>query len=414
MNDGSCFENLQAVVKKEIVSDFELLAKLNVGSAIKVSGRVEQNDNYLDFLVTTANVIGQCQNDYPLQKKQHSMEFIRSLTHLRGRTRTLSSVFKLRSVLSFGIHNFFQKKGFLYVNTPIITANDCEGGGERFRVVSEKTHDNFQNVEDEFFNRPVYLTVSGQLEAEALAHSFDYVYTFGPTFRAENSNTVKHLAEFWMLEAEMAFCDLSDIIVLAEELIKTLIDNILVKLPKEISFLCSQNDNLLEQRLIGIANTKFQIIDYNDVIDILKKRGKDFKFPVEWGMDLQTEHERFLCEMIFAAPVFVINYPKNIKSFYMKENQDNKTVAAMDLLFPTIGELIGGSQREERLEQLLLRMKNLGMEQNEYSQYLDLRRFGGVPHSGFGLGFERLVQFVTGMSNIRDVIFYPRVPGHCY
>lgn len=418
LNDGSFFRGLQIVFENDL-DNFLEISKLGIGSAISVRGLlVKSEGGGQDFEIKSKEIIieGQSESDYPLQKKRHSFEYLRTIAHLRHRSNTYSAVFRLRSSLSFAIHQFFQDRGFLYAHTPIITTSDCEGAGEMFRVstLDEKNPPKTENGEidyrEDFFGKLAGLTVSGQLNAEALAHGFGSVYTFGPTFRAENSNTTRHAAEFWMLEPEVAFANLDDNMDLAEDLINHMINHVINHLPEEIEFFNKFIDKGLFERLEKIRNSKFERITYTKAIEILEKSNKKFEYPVKWGIDLQTEHERYICEEVYNKPVFVTNYPKEIKAFYMRLNDDGKTVAAMDLLVPGIGEIIGGSQREERLDILKDRMKVAGLKPEDYQWYLDLRKYGGTKHSGFGLGFERVIMYFTGMENIRDVIAFPRTP----
>ena len=370
-----------------------------------------------EIKATEIVVEGSCPSEYPLQKKRHSFEFLRQIAHLRPRTNTFSAVFRVRSLAAYAIHKFFQERNFVYAHTPLITASDCEGAGEMFRVTTldpknPPLDENGEvNYKEDFFGKMANLTVSGQLSAETFAMAFRDVYTFGPTFRAEKSNTPRHAAEFWMIEPEIAFADLKDDMRLAEDMVKFVINYVLENAPEEMAFFNQFVDKGILERLQGVASADFGVVDYTEAVEILKTCGKEFEYPVYWGCDLQTEHERFLTEEHFKKPVFVINYPKEIKAFYMKLNEDGKTVAAMDLLVPGIGELVGGSQREENLDVLLERMAELGLKEEDYWWYLDLRRFGGTRHAGFGLGFERLIMYLTGMTNIRDVIPFPRTTG---
>jgi asparaginyl-tRNA synthetase len=418
INDGSFFKGLQVVVDNKL-ENFETLSKLNIGSSLKVKGvLVESPAQGQEFEIKASQVIvyQEAKEDYPLQKKHHSFEFLRSISHLRTRSNTFSAVFRLRSTLSFAIHQFFQEKNFSYVHTPIISTSDAEGAGEMFRVSTldlanpTKTDKGEIDYSKDFFGQKVGLTVSGQLNAEALIMGLRNVYTFGPTFRAENSNTARHASEFWMLEPEMAFFDLKKDMDLAQEMIIYLLKYILKELPEEMEFFNKFIDKDLKERLNKILEADFKRITYTEAIDILKQADKKFEYPVEWGIDLQTEHERYICEDVYNSPVFVTDYPKDIKAFYMRLNDDNKTVAAMDLLVPGVGEIIGGSQREERLAVLKQRLKETGLREEEYSWYLDLRKYGSVKHAGFGLGFERLIMYLSGMTNIRDVIPFPRTP----
>lgn len=410
LNDGSCFKNLQIVIEQDKLDNYAEVSKLNVGAAVSVSGVIEetpQAKQAFEMKAESVNIEGESSPLYPLQKKRHSLEFLRTIPHLRPRTNTLSAVFRVRSMLAQAIHRYFADKGFVYVHTPIITGNDCEGAGEMFRVTTLDQNCG-KTAQDDFFGRPASLTVSGQLEGEDFAMAFGDIYTFGPTFRAENSNTTRHAAEFWMIEPEMAFADLNDDMNLAEDMLKYLINYLLKNAKDEIGFFNSFIDKGLLDRLNHVAQSDFARVTYTEAIEKLTASGKKFEYPVSWGMDLQTEHERYLTEEIYKRPVFVTDYPKDIKAFYMRLNDDRKTVAAVDCLVPGIGEIIGGSQREERFDVLEKRMSELGLKAEDYAHYLDLRRFGGCKHAGFGLGFERLVMYVTGMGNIRDVLPYPR------
>lgn len=417
LNDGSFFKNIQIVFEAEQLSNYQEITKLNIGAAIIVKGLlVETPEAKQPFEVkaTCIDIEGQSTPDYPLQKKRHSVEFLRQIAYLRPRTNMFSATFRVRSLIAYAIHKFFQEKGFVYAHTPIITGSDCEGAGEMFRVTTldlnnlPKNDDGSVDFSKDFFGKETNLTVSGQLSAETFAMAFRNVYTFGPTFRAENSNTARHAAEFWMIEPEMAFADLQDNMEMAEEMLKYIIQYVLENAPEEMAFFNSFVDKGLLERLDNILSNAFGRVTYTEAVELLKKSGKAFEYPVEWGIDLQTEHERYLTEEIFKKPVFVTDYPKDIKAFYMRMNADNKTVAAMDLLVPGIGEIIGGSQREERLDILEARMDELGLAKEDYWWYLDLRKYGGTRHAGYGLGFERAVMYLTGMSNIRDVLPYPR------
>lgn len=418
-NDSTFFKGVQ-IVFDDTMPNFKEIAKLGVGASIIVKGSVvltpDQKQPF-EIKASAITIEGECPPDYPLQKKRHSFEFLREIAYLRPRTNTFAAVFRVRSLVAYAIHKFFQDRHFVYVHTPIITANDCEGAGEMFRVTTLSATEPklLKNGEvdfsEDFFGKMASLTVSGQLSAETFALAFRDVYTFGPTFRAENSNTPRHAAEFWMIEPEIAFADLEDNMNLAEDMLKFVIQYVLDNAPEEMAFFNSFVDKGIKDRLISILKSNFGQVTYTDAIDILQKSGQKFEYKVEWGVDLQTEHERYLTEKHFKKPVFVIDYPKDIKAFYMRLNADNKTVAAMDLLVPGVGELIGGSQREERLDVLKLRMKECHLNEEDYFWYLNLRRFGGTRHSGFGLGFERLVMYLTGMTNIRDVIPYPRTTG---
>ncbi len=421
VNDGSFFKNVQ-VVFDDSLSNFSDICKLTISSTIKVIGILVITQNAkqpFEIKAEEVDIFNLCDNSYPLQKKRHSFEYLRTIAHLRPRTNTFNSVFRVRSVLSYAIHKFFQEKGFVYVHTPILTSSDAEGAGEMFNVNSfdlnniPKTEDGQVDFSKDFFGRPAHLTVSGQLNVETYAHAFRNVYTFGPTFRAENSNTVKHAAEFWMIEPEICFADLKDDMDLAEEMIKYIFSYVIENCPEEMEFFNNFIDKGLLERLHNVINSDFARISYTDAIKELEKVNDKFEFKVSWGVDLQTEHERYLCEEIFKKPVFVTDYPKDIKAFYMKQNDDGKTVAASDLLVPGIGEIIGGSQREEDYEKLINRMKELNMPLDEYNWYLDLRKYGSCIHSGFGLGFERAIMYLTGMQNIRDVLPFPRTPKNC-
>ena len=417
LNDGSFFKNIQIVFEADALSNYAEITKLGVGAAIIVKGLlVETPEAKQPFEVKAQEIAieGTSTPDYPLQKKRHSVEFLRQIAYLRPRTNMFSATFRVRSLIAYAIHQFFQEKGFVYAHTPIITGSDCEGAGEMFRVTTldlnnlPKKEDGTVDFSKDFFGKETNLTVSGQLSAETFAMAFRNVYTFGPTFRAENSNTARHAAEFWMIEPEMAFADLEDNMEVAEEMLKYIIQYVLDNAPEEMEFFNSFVDKGLLDRLHNILNNDFGRVTYTEAVDLLIKSGKKFEYPVEWGIDLQTEHERYLTEEIFKKPVFVTDYPKDIKAFYMRMNDDNKTVAAMDLLVPGVGEIIGGSQREERLDVLEARMNELGLKKEDYWWYLDLRKYGGTRHAGFGLGFERAVMYLTGVGNIRDVLPYPR------
>lgn len=421
LNDGSCFKSVQVVFEREKIQNYDEIAALNVGSAIVVEGNVvatPNNKQPFEINAVSINVEGESTPDYPLQKKRHSVEYLREQAYLRPRTNLFSAVFRVRSEVAFAIHSFFNSKGFVYVHTPLITGSDCEGAGEMFRVTTldvndpPRLPDGSVDWSKDFFGKSTNLTVSGQLEGETYAQAFGNIYTFGPTFRAENSNTARHAAEFWMIEPEMAFADLNDDMELAWDMIKFIINHVLSKCSDEIEFFNNFVDKSLKERLYALANSDYQKVTYTEAVELLKHSGQEFKYPVEWGSDLQTEHERYLTEKIFKKPVFVVDYPKEIKSFYMRLNNDGKTVAAMDLLVPGVGEIIGGSQREERLQVLLQRMDECGLKEKNYWWYVNLRKYGGTKHSGFGLGFERIVMYLTGVSNIRDVIPYPRTVGN--
>jgi len=416
LNDGSFFKNVQ-VVFEENLRNFEEISKITTGSSLIVKGILVESPGAkqpFELKAQSIEVEGQCSPDYPLQKKRHSFEYLRTIAHLRPRTNTFAAVFRVRSMVAFAIHKFFQEKEFVYVHTPIVTGSDAEGAGEMFRVSTldvdalPRTEEGKLDYSKDFFGRETNLTVSGQLNAETYCMAFRNVYTFGPTFRAENSNTARHAAEFWMIEPEIAFADLEDDMQLAEEMMKYIITYVLENAPEEMAFFNEFVDKTLLDRLDNIVNSEFARVTYTEAVEILKKEKDRFEYPVEWGTDLQTEHERYLTEQIFKKPVFVIDYPKDIKAFYMRLNEDGKTVAAMDLLVPGVGEIIGGSQREERLDYLEKRMDELGLSKEDYWWYLDLRKYGGTHHAGYGLGFERVIMYLTGISNIRDVIAFPR------
>jgi len=421
INDGTFFEPLQVVYSDQL-ANFEAISKLNVGAALVIKGVVTATpDAKQDFEIQATEVCieGNSTPDYPLQKKRHSLEYLRTISHLRPRTNTFEAVFRVRSLIAYAIHKFFQERDFVYVHTPLITGSDCEGAGEMFQVTTldmkDLPKDEEGNVDysKDFFNKPTNLTVSGQLNGETYAMAFKNIYTFGPTFRAENSNTTRHAAEFWMIEPEMAFADLKDDMVLAESMIKYIIRYVMENAPEEMNFFNSFVDKGLIERLNHVVNSDFGHVTYTEAIKILEKHNDEFEYKVSWGTDLQTEHERFLTEKEFGRPVFVTDYPKEIKAFYMKMNEDNKTVAAMDCLVPGIGEIIGGSQREDDYDKLVGRMNELGLKPEDYDFYLDLRKYGSARHAGFGLGFERCVMYLTGMGNIRDVIPFPRTVNNC-
>ena len=421
VNDGSFFETLQ-VVYHDSMDNFAEISKLNVGAAIIVKGTLVATPQAKQpFEIQAEEVIieGASAPDYPLQKKRHSFEYLRTISHLRPRTNTFQAVFRVRSLIAYAIHQFFQERGFVYVHTPLITGSDCEGAGEMFRVTTldmenlPKNADGSVDYTKDFFNKETSLTVSGQLNAETYAQAFRNVYTFGPTFRAENSNTTRHAAEFWMVEPEIAFADLDDNMILAEAMLKHIINYVLENAPEEMNFFNSFVDKGLLDRLHNVVSSEFARATYTEAIEILEKNNDKFDFKVSWGVDLQTEHERYLTEEVFKRPVFVTDYPKDIKAFYMKMNDDNKTVAAVDCLVPGIGALIGGSQREDDYDKLLKRMQEMNLDPEEYQFYLDLRKYGSTRHAGFGLGFERCVTYLTGMSNIRDVIPFPRTVNNC-
>ncbi len=421
VNDGSFFKNLQIVFDNSL-ENFEEICKLTISSSIMVKGILVKTENAkqpFEIKAEEVKVIATSVPEYPLQKKRHTMEYLRTISHLRPRTNTFNAVFRVRSVASYAIHKFFQENNFVYVHTPIITGSDAEGAGEMFNLNTfdlnnvPKTEEGEVDFSKDFFGKPAHLTVSGQLNVETYAFAFRNVYTFGPTFRAENSNTVKHAAEFWMIEPEICFADLKDDMDLAESMLKYIINYVLENCPEEMEFFNNFIDKGLLDRLNNVVNSEFGRISYTDAVKELEKHNNEFEYKVSWGVDLQTEHERYLSEKIFKKPVFVTDYPQEIKAFYMKLNQDGKTVAAADLLAPGIGEIIGGSQREDSLEKLQNKIKELNMDEKDYWWYLDLRKYGSVPHSGFGLGFERLMMYITGMQNIRDVIPFPRTPKNC-
>lgn len=421
INDGTFFEPLQ-IVYSDGLENFETISKLNVGSAIVVKGKIVLTPQAKQpFEMQAAEIIleGASSADYPLQKKRHSFEYLRTISHLRPRTNTFQAVFRVRSLCAYAIHSFFMERGFVYVHTPLITGSDCEGAGEMFQVTTldmtnpPLTEDGKIDYSQDFFGKETNLTVSGQLNVETYAFAFKNVYTFGPTFRAENSNTTRHAAEFWMIEPEIAFADLKDDMILAEAMLKYVIRYVLDHAPEEMNFFNQFVDKGLIDRLNHVLNSDFGHVTYTEAIEILEKHNEEFEYKVFWGCDLQTEHERYLTEQEFKRPVFVTDYPKEIKAFYMKLNEDGKTVAAMDCLVPGIGEIIGGSQREDKLEVLESRMKELGLNKEDYEFYLDLRRYGSARHAGFGLGFERCVMYLTGMANIRDVVPFPRTVKNC-
>ncbi len=417
LNDGA-FKSVQIVVERGKIANYEEIVKQNVGSSFEVLGNVIVTPNAqqpFEINATSVKVLGECATDYPLQKKRHTVEFLRTIPTIRCRGNLFNAVFRIRSVAAFAIHKFFNERNFVYVNTPIITANDCEGAGEMFQVTTldldRIAKDGKVDYSKDFFGKKVSLTVSGQLHEETITHAFGKTYTFGPTFRAENSNTSRHAAEFWMMEPEICFCDLDGVMNNEEEMIKYVISYVMKECNDEIQFLNKFVDTGLIERLNNVVSHEFVRLDYTDAIEILKKADKNFVFPVKWGIDLQSEHERYLTEEVYKKPVFLKNYPKDIKAFYMRQNDDGKTVAAVDMLVPGIGELIGGSQREERLDKLTARIHELGLKEEDYAWYLDTRRYGTNVHSGYGLGFERLVMYLTGISNIRDVELFPRTVG---
>ena len=421
ISDGSFFEPLQ-VVYHDSLSNFQVIRKINVGAALIIRGTLVATPDAkqpFEIQATEISVEGDSAPDYPLQKKRHSPEFLRTILHLRPRTNLFQAAFRVRSVIAFAIHSFFQERNFVYVHTPLITSSDAEGAGEMFRVTTldpndiPRTPDGLVDYREDFFGKETNLTVSGQLNGEAFAQAFRDIYTFGPTFRAENSNTTRHAAEFWMIEPEISFADLNDAMALAEDMLKYIIRYVLEHAPEEMEFLNRFVDTGLLERLNHVLNSEFGHISYTEAVDILMKNNDNFDYKVSWGTDLQTEHERFLTEQVFKRPLFVTDYPKDIKAFYMKLNPDGKTVAAMDCLVPGIGEIIGGSQREDDYEKLLTRMKELNMDEEAYRFYLDLRKYGSSRHAGYGLGFERCVMYLTGIQNIRDVLPFPRTVGNC-
>jgi asparaginyl-tRNA synthetase len=417
LNDGSTLSHLQIVIDKNAgVTLPPEAAKL--GAALKVEGTVVTNPNNgsAEIEAKEITVLGPCPEDYPLQKKFQKLETLREMPHIRVRTNTFNAVFRVRSIMAAAIHRYFQERGYVYVNTPLITASDCEGAGEMFKVTTIGYSDKYKNADeyyaDDFFGKKAGLSVSGQLEGEGMAMAMGKIYTFGPSFRAEKSNTLRHVAEFWHVEPEIAFAELPDLIEIAEDMIKYIVKDYMEKCPEELKFFEERFEKGLTEKLLNVVNNDFAVVDYTDAIDLLQKADVQFEYPVYWGCDLQSEHERYITEQIYKKPVFLINYPKAIKSFYMKQNPDGKTVAATDLLVPGVGEIIGGSEREADLGKLTAAMQEKGMTMEEYGDYLDLRKFGSCPHAGFGLGFERIIMYCTGMANIRDVIFYPRTVGN--
>ena len=421
LNDGSYFTNLQVVFEEAKLENYKNIAKQNVGASFIVKGIIEltpEAKQPLELKATSIEIEGTSTPDFPLQKKRHSLEFLRTIAHLRPRANLFNAAFRVRSVAAYALHKFFNERGFVYVHTPLITGSDCEGAGEMFQVTTldldnvPKTEDGAVDFAQDFFGKKAGLTVSGQLNAETFAMAFANVYTFGPTFRAEKSNTQRHAAEFWMVEPEIAFADLSDDMQLAEDMIKFVLKYVMQECPRELEFFNKFVDNTLLERLTDLCNSDFGRVTYTEAVKLLEESGHTFEYPVFWGMDMQTEHERYLTEQIFKKPVFVTDYPKEIKAFYMRRNDDDKTVAAMDMLVPGVGELIGGSQREERLDKLLEAMATFGLKEEDYWWYLELRKYGGTKHAGFGLGFERLIMYITGISNIRDVEAFPRTTGN--
>ena len=417
LNDGSCLKHLQIVIDKNsgIAVDPEAT---KLGASLKVTGKVVKNDrnNTSEIDANEITVLGVCPADYPLQKKFQKLETLREMPHIRVRTNTFNAVFRVRSIMAAAIHRFFQERGYTYINTPLITGSDCEGAGEMFQVTTIGYSKEYDTEEEyyanDFFGKKTGLSVSGQLEGEIAAMGLGKIYTFGPSFRAENSNTQRHVAEFWHVEPEIAFCELPDLLEIAEDMIKYIVKDYMEKCPDELDFFEQRFEKGLKEKLLSVVNNDFEVVDYTDAIETLKNADVKFEFPVEWGCDLQSEHERYITEQVYKKPVFLINYPKEIKSFYMKQNEDGKTVAATDLLVPGVGEIIGGSEREADYDKLVSAMKERNMNLDDYEAYLDLRKFGSVPHAGFGLGFERIIMYCTGMANIRDVILYPRTVGN--
>ncbi len=421
LNDGSCFKSIQVVFEREKINNYDEIASQNVGAALVVTGTVELTPGAkqpFELKATAIEVEGTSTPEYPLQPKRHTVEFLREQAYLRPRTYLFSGVFRVRSEVAYAIHSFFHNRGFVYVHTPIITCSDCEGAGEMFKVTTldidnpPRTEDGKIDYTKDFFGKSANLTVSGQLEGETYAMAFGNIYTFGPTFRAENSNTARHAAEFWMIEPEIAFADLNDDMQLAWDMIKYIIGHVMDNCQQELTFFNSFVDKGLLERLTALRNADYAKVTYTEAIDVLLKSKEQFKYPVYWGVDLQTEHERYLTEKVYKKPIFLVDYPKDIKAYYMRLNDDGKTVAAMDLLVPGVGEIIGGSQREERLDVLSARMKELSLDEKDYWWYMNLRRWGGTKHAGFGLGFERILMYLTGVTNIRDVLPYPRTVGN--
>lgn len=417
LNDGTTLQNLQLVINLNNFNNNLLQEATTFGACLSIAGKLVKSvvaKDSIEIEVSDIQILGSCPPDFPIQKKRHTLEYLRTIPHLRVRTNTFNAMLRVRSKLSFAIHKFFQERNYTYVHTPIITASDCEGAGEVFKVTTIGFNNKYKSEDeyyaDDFFGKKAGLTVSGQLEGEVAAMSMGKIYTFGPTFRAENSNTPRHAAEFWQIEPEVAYCKLPDIIKMAEEFIKYIISYVIENCPAELAFFEEHYEENLISKLKSVVSNSFQILDYTDAIDLLKKSGQTFQFPVEWGCDLQTEHERYITEKIFNKPVFVINYPKAIKSFYMKQNDDGKTVSATDLLVPGIGEIIGCSEREDNYDKLITAIKDRNMKISDYANYLDLRKYGSCPHSGFGLGLERILMYVTGLNNIRDVCLFPRTP----
>lgn len=421
LNDGSCLKGLQIVIDKATLNNNDFLTKINTGASIVARGIIvnsEGGNQAVEMQSTDITILGEAGSDYPLQKKRHSIEYLREIGHLRARTNLIGAVMRVRNTLAYGVHEFFQKNDFVYVNTPLISTSDCEGAGEMFQVTTldlnnvPKTEEGLVDYSKDFFGKMANLTVSGQLEGETYAMALKNIYTFGPTFRAENSNTKRHLAEFWMIEPEMAFCDLQLDMQVAEDFLKYLLNKVLKECEEDMNFFSNFVEKGVKENLESVVNAPFAHMTYTEAIEVLSQNNNSFEYPVEWGSDLQTEHERYLTEVYCKSPVIVTDYPKEIKAFYMKLNEDNKTVRGMDVLVPRLGEIIGGSERESDLETLKTRMKELNLNEEDYWWYLDLRKYGTVPHAGFGLGFERIVQYVTGVQNIRDVIPYPRTVGN--
>ncbi|MCI8612687.1 MAG: asparagine--tRNA ligase [Clostridia bacterium] len=416
INDGTCFKNMQLIVDKDKVADEKIRPAMAVGTSVKAVGKfVESEKNGWEILLEDVEILGECPADYPLQKKRHTLEFLRSIPHLRPRTRYFEAVFAVRDALSHAIHGYFRRNGYKYVHAPIITGSDCEGAGEMFRVTTQPWNAEYKSEDkynaDDFFGKKAGLTVSAQLEGEMAAMGLGRIYTFGPTFRAEHSNTTRHAAEFWQIEPEVCFCDIDDIIEIAEDFIKSIIRETMEACPDEMEFFNSWVDKGLKEKLDGVLKSDFGRVTYTEAVEVLKKSGREFKYPVEWGLDLQTEHEKYLTEEYYKKPLFVVDYPADIKAFYMKQNPDGKTVAATDLLVPGIGEIIGCSEREADSEKLKAAMTKRGMNLDGYTEYLDTRKYGSVPHSGFGLGFDRMLMYLTGVQNIRDTLLFPRTVG---
>lgn len=415
LNDGTSLKHIQLVIDKATTTVDD--RAFHLGASVCVTGTVvEARQGSVEINIEELTVLGDCPSDYPLQKKRHTLEFLRTMPHIRVRANTFNAVFHIRSVMADVIHRYFQDRNYIYVHTPILTGSDCEGAGEVFQVTTHPFNHGFKNEEEyykeDFFGRKAGLSVSGQLEGEVAAMAYGKIYTFGPSFRAENSNTPRHVAEFWHVEPEVAFAELPDIIEIAEDMIKYIVKEVMARCPEEIDFFEAHFEKGLKEKLNNLINNDFEVLDYTKAIEILEKADKEFQYPVYWGCDLQTEHERYITEEVYNKPVFITNYPKDIKSFYMKQNPDGKTVAATDLLVPGVGEIIGCSEREADYDKLISAMEARNMNMSDYSDYLDLRKFGSVPHSGFGLGFERMIMYVTGISNIRDVILYPRTTGN--